>query len=344
MRRLGLGAIFTAAMTALVVAQPGASTLDKLSYLDPKTGRVVNVEGSLRESASGVVVTINGKERSRHPANEIVRIEYGDLTGLSPDDRAALFALENERDAEKQARGFAGLTKKATNERVKRGFEWREIQALAKAADSRDEAGFKSAAQSLAPRAVSFSKVMAKSWETVPAAKLAARLYGDLDEADRAAEVLTYASKTAELSPEQRAELKLAAADALLRGKSPAAGEAAVAALLKDKDVPATGPLRERLTMTDLRIRPDGLAKLPGAIDAARDPGARAAGFNARGELFLAAKKPREAMWEFLNVEVVYNQDVEETAKAVRRLIQLFEQFGERDRADQYREKLRKLR
>ena len=49
-------------------------------------------------------------------------------------------------------------------------------------------------------------------------------------------------------------------------------------------------------------------------------------------------------MWEFLNVEVVYNQDKDEVTKAMRRLVEIFDAVGDKDRADQYREKLRKVR
>jgi hypothetical protein len=341
---MGLMAAYAALATGIVaVAQPGAASLDKLYHIDRKTGKVASVEGSLVESPGGIVVNVNGKEKSRHAPGDIVRIEYGDLAGLTADDKAGLFALETEKDADKAARGFAGLAKKATGERVKRGFEWRELQALARAADGKDEAGFKTAATALAPRVASFARGQAKSWEAVPAAKLAARLSADLGDADRAAEVLKQTANVAGLPADLKAELKIAAAATLLRSKNPKSGAADVAGLLKDKDVPVAGTLREKLTILDLWVKGDAV-KVQGAIDAARDPAARALGFNARGELFLAAKQPREAMWEFLNVDVVYDQDKDEVACALRRLVEIFEAGGERDRADTYREKLRKLR
>ena len=70
----------------------------------------------------------------------------------------------------------------------------------------------------------------------------------------------------------------------------------------------------------------------------------RAAGHGMIGELYFAADKPRDAMWHYLWVEVVYNQDRDEVVKAVARLSDVFRKQGDEDRARSYREKARHLR
>lgn len=349
-------AFLTFAAGLIATAQPNASSLDKVFAVDKKTGKAVSVEGVLKESAGGIVISAGGKEKARYTSAEIVKVELGDLPGLSPEDKANLFSLENEKDFEKAGRGYASLAKKSQqNDRVKRNMEFRELMALVKATDAKDEAGFKSSAPATADRLESFAKANAKSWEVWPAARAAARLHSDLGQNEKAAAILASLAATPELGPDLKIEAKLAEADSLLRSKNQSAGRNAVASLLKDKDLPAAGAARERLSIYELWAnapsattppsKPDGYAvKLQAAIDAAKSPVSRAVGFNARGELFLAHGFPRDAMWEFLNVEVVYNQDKDEVNKAMKRLVEVFEAVGDKDRAESYREKLKKVR
>ena len=352
---VGLTATFAFAL------QPNVASPDKVVAWDQKLGKVTTVEGTFKESAGGIVVSAGGKEKARFTSAEILRVELGDMPGLSGDDKAILFSLENEKDFEKAARGFASLAKKGqANERVRRAMEFRELMALAKATDGKDESGFKVAAPAVADRLAVYARANAKSWEVYPAARTAARLYVELGQHDKAGEALAVLAAVADLGSELKQEAQLAEADARLRSGNPAGGRTIVAALLKDPGIPAAGSVRERLSLFGLwsqfptpapnapgtpTPRPDDLAaKLQAAIDAAKSHHARAVGLNAKGELFLAFGLPREAMWEFLTVEVVYHQDKDEVGKALARLVEIFEAIGDKDRADQYREKRRKLR
>jgi hypothetical protein len=79
-------------------------------------------------------------------------------------------------------------------------------------------------------------------------------------------------------------------------------------------------------------------------IAASKEPAVRAVGFSMIGELYLAAKKPREAMWAFLWVETVYNQDKDEVLKAMVRLKQCFKEQMDEDREKAYQDKIRRFR
>jgi hypothetical protein len=70
----------------------------------------------------------------------------------------------------------------------------------------------------------------------------------------------------------------------------------------------------------------------------------RGAARNALGEYYLMHDRPRDAMWEFLWVETVWNQDRDETVKAVRRLTEVFDKLGDKERSDAYREKLPRVK
>jgi len=109
--------------------------------------------------------------------------------------------------------------------------------------------------------------------------------------------------------------------------------------------------VKDRLNVYQLAVKfgdnpnpADGVAAIEAEIAKTKDPAVRAAAYGMLGELYLAADKPREAMWQFLWVEVVYNQDRDEVIKALARLADTFRIQGDDDRAKSYREKARRLR
>ena len=75
-----------------------------------------------------------------------------------------------------------------------------------------------------------------------------------------------------------------------------------------------------------------------------RDPAVRATGFALTAELYMKAGKTREAMWALLWVEVVYNQDKEEVAKALARLVEVFKLLGDEERERNYQDRMRRNR
>ena len=79
-------------------------------------------------------------------------------------------------------------------------------------------------------------------------------------------------------------------------------------------------------------------------ISASKDATVRAVGFGVAGELYLIANRPRDAMWEFLAVETLYNSDRDEVLKAMCRLVQAFQAQMDEDRPKQYRDKIRLYR
>jgi len=131
---------------------------------------------------------------------------------------------------------------------------------------------------------------------------------------------------------------------------------AIVGQLEADKEFPTGGP-RDRLNVLKVAAKVglpatppstpptgEGAAKLQAAIDAAKDPVAKGVGYAALGELHLANGQPRDAMWAYLWVDVVYNQERDDQVLAVALLAQLFDLMGDKDRAEQFREKLPRIR
>ena len=189
-------------------------------------------------------------------------------------------------------------------------------------------------------------------WELWSAAQTAARLYTGLNkyrDAERMWKRL--AGKDYELPADLRLEATLEMIDAQVRGGALASAATSAEAELK-KDNPAL--VKEKLAIY-ARAGLVGENPAPGTLDAAvkdiekliaasKDKSVQAVGFSMIGELYLASKKPRDAMWAFLWVETVYNTDKDEVFSSVVRLKQCFKDQMDDDREKAYQEKIRRLR
>ena len=160
-----------------------------------------------------------------------------------------------------------------------------------------------------------------------------------------------------EMPPDAKLEAGIQEVDLRIRGKTyPNA-----AALADELQKVATGARKERLAVYAIAAKAasdgkyaEGVDRIRSEMDKSKDPAVHATGYGMMGELYLAAGKSRDAMWMFLWVETVVNQDRDETFKALCRLADLFEKPGEEsplknpmadeDQAKKYREKLKRFR
>lgn len=77
-----------------------------------------------------------------------------------------------------------------------------------------------------------------------------------------------------------------------------------------------------------------------GVIKESNDPYVKAVGHNTLGYCYMEQGQPKDAVWEFLWVDVVYNQDRTQRAKALYHLWDLFTRDGDAPRAQESRELL----
>jgi hypothetical protein len=84
--------------------------------------------------------------------------------------------------------------------------------------------------------------------------------------------------------------------------------------------------------------------KIEDVIAKTTDPALKALGYNLLGDVYTAHSKPREAMWSYLWVDVVYNQDRAEHLKAMTRLMDIFEKANDTDKVQLYKEKVARSR
>jgi hypothetical protein len=236
---------------------------------------------------------------------------------------------------------------------------FREAYWTGRAAAAKEGKEFDDAAKAAVAKLNAYVKAYPRSWEVWQIARDSARLSLHLgDSAAALASWKTLADNT-ELPLALRHEALLYHAGLLLRGGDLAAAKAAVMEIKADPrlDVPA---LKEQLAILievvnapapvepkpgEARVRPtDAIAKVEAAINLAKSPVARAAGYNALGDLLAIHKLYRDAMWAYLWVDTVYNQDVDQQLRATSRLVEIFRLLNDDDRAALFEERLAKLR
>ena len=355
-------ALLTAGLVALAAvpptaAQPPAGPEKATVTFRTPDGKILTELAEVKESPGRLEVTY-GKNKAVLNAADILRVEPANLAGANANEVATARALEDGKDAGKAAASYAEQSKKSAGapERTRRYLALKEATLSTKVADAKTGPDFEVEAKKALEKWAAVPPLSRKSYEIWPASKVAARLQAELGDYGKAAATLGTLAATPDLPKELRYEALLLQATVNLRGKQLAAVDATVAQLEKDKEFP-TGGLRDRLNVLKVAAKvslpasppatpPSGedAAKLQAAIDAAKDLIAKGLGYAALGELHAANGQPREAMWAYLWVDVVYNQEHDDQVLAVGRLVQLFDAMGDKDRADQFREKLTRVR
>ena len=350
--------VAVAVVLLLEVAAGQTGTLDKVVVRDTKKeGAAKTYEGTLVLDKAGLRV-MGGEKADKlvaaiDPA-DILKFTPGELAGV---DRTAVLALisseekKTKKDYEAARLGYADLVKKAAGapERSKRYLEFKVAQMTSKVADETpDDEGWAAQADAAVKAWDAFLAQYKTGWEAWMGTRAYARLLAELNRYDQVAAAWAALGKAGELPPNLVLEAALQVIDAQVRGKAAAAAEVAARNLTKDAP---PGSAKDKLAIYEAAAKAiaggdplSGLKDIEDRIAATKDPGVRAVGHGMRGELYLRGNKPREAMWEFLWVETVYNADKDEVVKAMARLVDVFKALTDEDRARAYRDKIRRLR
>jgi hypothetical protein len=150
------------------------------------------------------------------------------------------------------------------------------------------------------------------------------------------------------VSEEMKTDCDLMAADLLVRARQHAEAGARLAKILAT--MPATHPRRKELTVKRILCDANTPAKFTAAVADlrkmaadAKDPGEIALAYNTLGDCYLMNNMPKDAAYEYLYVDLIYNQNKEQLQKAITQLVQVFKELKQPDRAKEYAEKLEKL-
>jgi hypothetical protein len=322
---------FFPTVLAALTAAPAVAQ-DKVTYRDRGGKGVQTASGTITaESLAGV--KLGGRTI---PSTDIIDVQYDAPGSIKLDYNSATAAeARNPADA---LNGYEGLLKAGPVQNLKflkRHLEYK-VAALtaARAEDGQDQ---------LQKGIVALTKFKADhpdSWQLVPLTRTLGRLLldkepSDPDGARRAFEELAQAAAPAEV----RQDFTFLAIDLLLQSGKLAEAQAKLAAL------PAADP-RVQVYRIGCQATPDKLSaaadQLKALIDRTADTALKAAAYNMLGDcLRRDPKQKKEALYAYLWVDVVYNQDAAEAAKAAGRLADLFSELKDEERAKKYRDKVR---
>jgi hypothetical protein len=328
-----------------------------VEYRDRKDGSIKKTEGQLRAGPAGFQVFTGEKFDKLNitlSPDDIVKVTIGDLQGVERGAINSLFAKEDKKtakDYDEARTGYQDLLKKAGSgapERTRRHLEFKIAAMTHRVVDDMDpgEKWEKQADEAIKVWSA-FTGEYKTGWELWPATRSLSRLQVERGKFDDAARTWGRIAKNAEMPPEARLEAAIQEIDLQIRGKAYSNAAVAAAELIKT----AAGARKDRLAIYQLAAKAggdgkplDGVEKIRAELAKTKDPSVQATAFSMCGELYLAGGKPRDAMWEFLWVETVVNQDRDEVFKAMARLTGIFVAQMDEDQTRKYRDKLKRFK
>ncbi len=348
-RGLVLFGLLVAVVDSTVSAQ---NAPDAVTVRDRKDNSTKTISGLLKVGPTGFQVVSGEKGEKVVTVNpdDIVKFVIGDLPGVDRNSVLAASGKEEKKEYDGARTIYQDLLKKAgLQERSKRHLEYKKVMMTNKIVDDLDEKAWKEKAEACVGDWKQFllAEDTKFGWEQWPAARACTRLQIELGKFDDAALTWGRVSKNTNMPPDARVEAAIQEIDLQIRGKAYSAAVTSCAELLKT----AAGIKKDRLVIYEIAAKAggdgkplDGIEKIKAEMNKTKDPSVHATGFSMMGELYLAGSKPRDAMWMFLWVETVVNQDKDEAFKALARLADMFEAQMDEDQARKYREKLKRFR
>jgi tetratricopeptide (TPR) repeat protein len=190
-----------------------------------------------------------------------------------------------------------------------------------------------------------FRKNFPDGWQYVPSSRLLAQLLIATGDFDGAEAVYKDLAARSDQPDEERDTFRLLAAQVSMRSGKYADAYAklqAAADRIKDRRQKLKAQVYEAECLAGMGKPTEARAKLTAVLSQARDDrDLRALAYNTLGICCYLGKQYKEALWEFLRVDVVYHQDREEHAKALYYLCDLFDKLKEPERAEECRSKLK---
>ncbi len=310
------------------------------------------------ETPAGIRMRTDGGQVKEIPALQIRAVDYGegvDAVGVldyhagdSKLDRALL-----ETTAKKKSDGLESALKAYreldSNEKLRRiasvhrYLRYRIAQTLALLAQ--DDASRRDAAFAALN---DYKTAFADGWEIVPALQLLAVLEEEKGDTEGAGKTYTLLAELPGITPEMKLQNQLKGARLLMRALK--FGEAEQKLKHVESALPANNPQRAFVEVYLIQSRIaqksslDGVdRKLEQIVRSSKDGSLCGLAHNALGDYYRTKGDNAQAFWEYCKVDMLYNQDKEEHAKALYYLAQLFDKppRNNRDRAEEFLSRLK---
>jgi hypothetical protein len=330
--------LIAAALTGLFTAASRAEDVVTYVNRDARTGAPAEEKakgGLISEETPAKVTYKAGNKTQEIPAADIIEVDYDTRkvvdrpTWRHPVLRqdAALKAtkVDTKKEAFKEALdAYKKLAPEvAQNKMLHRHVQFKIAEVQAQLADA-DPSQADAAVEALKK----FKADFGNGWQLVKATKLLVRLLEQ--KGDEAGAQAVYEELAAnEAAPKEvRQEFGLLAVRYLLRKGKPDDAATKAKALQKDlpKDDPQAMKIQVYLSACDIAARKyDGAEKeLKAVVEGGADNDVKALARNTLGDYYRARGDGEQAFWQYLWVDVYYNQDREELAKALYHLSKLF--------------------
>ena len=319
------------------------------------TGADKPVVGDVKsEDAKAVVVSAAKKANQSIPGADVTDIHY---ESLGPTDlRLKDGAYKNAKDADKAANETSdpvarkaalaaaianyGETLKKMNPHkfANRTIEYRIAILTVKQALTEQRPTDKALA-----RLQSFKTRFPDSWQINHVMPLIAQLQVSAGDTKGAEQTFAEMAEMEVLPPEVRRNAELEVVKVSLRAGNIKQAEVKLEALSKkasDKQFVSRITMLKAGVLAGQKNYKAAVPLLNQVIKDNNDKLIKAEAHNTLGECFFAAKDFNEAVWEFLWVDAVYNQDKHEHAKALYYLWKTFEQLNNAERAQECQQQL----
>ena len=329
---------------------------DTIRYTDAKAGKESTATGSIQEENAGGIVYKPGTGAGTRKigALDIVDIEYevpGKVKLLqrsaTGDEKKAtnVATREAERrtalaEAVKNYQAVLLELDKAKYKFAERHLQYKIAQLQARQAED-DPALAEAAIDALG----SFMKNHPDGWQISRCARLLARLQLGKGDAEGARKTYGELSAVANLPKPVRQECDFLIADALIQARKFADAEKKLQAVMQGLEAEDPLAARGKIYLAECQATsklPEAVAQIEGIIAKTTDKGLLGTAYNALGDCYRLNGRNKDALWQYLWVDVIYHQDKQEHVKAMDQLAKLFDELGDKARAKQYRDKLKK--
>jgi hypothetical protein len=330
--------IFPAALLVVLAASvPARAQIreDTVSYFDPAAKKELDVIGHIDSEGPGGIRLKTAKGIKDFAPLEVRSVIYQTAKVLAvdfrrPQGRIALALRETKADKrldllDEALRGFKDLDLQLKTEAsIHRYLQWKMAEVLV--LQSKDDP--KKLDDALAALSA-YKTDFTDGWEIVPCLKLLAQMLEEKGDAEGASKAYADLAAVPNLPKEMKQESEIQGVRLLLRVRKFADAEgrlkAMQAALAKDD------PQR---TFVDVCLVQSQMAQgnldgaepqLQAALRTATEASVRGLAHNLLGDYYERKNQLEEAFWQYLRVDVLYNQDKEEHAKALFHLATLFD-------------------